>query len=468
VGVAPTSPMGKRTVTASLLVCAAVAACNLGTSEDDSQMSEAANTAARQPLLAPTWTKCWIEKDTSTTEAARQQHAVKCRYDAPGEKQPVKPQGMIVDVHFGAGSNHIEDLAQHPGQEVVVQKVAGDMFPLVINVVVYGETFRDVGLGQNWFELTSKVESPDSFTTERPFVVKQPFDLWPVVVIPKAFLAYLQLDARTFSVAPFAVGQDGPTSDATARGKILARTSEPEPSLTYFVAPKEGELKGAYKTSTGVGTSLTEIAGGGRIPGPGVYVATDTEFRKATDEEASVVGPAPTPTSSAEDASTEASTPSTDGGTEASGPPRECGEPGKKCCGGTNGGYGGTCDDGAYCFLNTNVCEACGGPGQKCCEGPNKNGYGGTCNDGSFCFLNTNVCEPCGGAGQKCCAGPNKNGYGGTCDTGSFCFLNTNVCDPCGKPGQKCCGGPNNNGYGGTCDTGATCKAGNNVCTANP
>jgi hypothetical protein len=442
--------MGKRAVTAGLLVCAAVAACNLGTSsEDDAAMSEAANTAARQPLLAPTWTKCWIEKDTSTNDPARQQHAVTCRYDAPDDKQPVKPQGFIVDVHFAAGSNHIEDLAQRSGQDVVVQKVTGEQFPIDINVVVYGPTFNDVGLSENWFELKTKVENPDAHTSERPLVVKQPFDLWPVVVIPKAFIAYAQLDSHTFSVAPLTAGQEGTSTQATARGKILARAAEPQASLTYFVAPKEGELKGSYKTSSGVGNAMTEIAGGARIPGPGVYVATDTELRRATDEEASVVGPAPTPTSSSGDASTEASIPQTDGGTSAeASAPRDCGVAGLKCC----GGYGGTCESGSYCPSQQNTCVACGGPGQKCCGG-----YGGTCSAGSYCPSQRDTCEACGGPGQKCCGG-----YGGTCNAGSYCPSQQTTCEACGKVGQKCCGG-----YGGTCESGARCPSQQNTCVAN-
>ena len=92
--------MGKR-LAGGVLLFAAVAACNLGTSEDDASTSEAANTAARQPILAPTWAKCWVAEDTSTTDPERQQHAVTCRYDAPDEKQPVKLTWMLADVRFG-------------------------------------------------------------------------------------------------------------------------------------------------------------------------------------------------------------------------------------------------------------------------------------------------------------------------------------------------------------------------------
>lgn len=263
--------------------------------------SEAANTAARQPLLAPTWTKCWIEKDTSTTDVASQRHAVKCRYDVPDAKQPIKPRTILVDVRFGPhGAGASKELAARSGEDVLIMAVPADVFPIEIGTVVQSPTFTSVGIGQDWFELKTKIESLDAIAAERPLGVKQPFDLWPVVVIPKAFLAYLQLEERAVSVAPFTVGPGGTSTEMSTRGKILALSRDPRPSLGYFVAPKEGELKGAYKTSPGLGTSPTEIPGAGRIPAPGVYVATETELRRATDEEAAIT--IPSVPSSADDA----------------------------------------------------------------------------------------------------------------------------------------------------------------------
>ena len=65
------------------------------------------------------------------------------------------------------------------GAEIEREAVAKG--PIELQIHVYGETFRNVGISEDWFALNAKVESADTFTSERPLTVKQPFDIWPVV-----------------------------------------------------------------------------------------------------------------------------------------------------------------------------------------------------------------------------------------------------------------------------------------------
>lgn len=436
--------MGTRAVTAGLLLCAAVAACNLGTSEDDAATSEAANTEARKPLLAPTWVKCWVEKDTTAPDPFFQMHELKCRYDEPGGKQPIKPRWVVVEAHSPTGNAQFKDLHDSAGQDVVVANLRNDFFPLKIYAHVSAD-FEAVGLERGGtLDARPVIANIDEATLEHPLEIKQPFDLWPITVIQKSSFFALQLARRPLSLAPFVVGQSTTaTSDAFASGTAIGRT-EGSVSTHYFIAPKQGALSAKYHGNVEVPNV--------QIDGPNIYVAGETEFRKATEEEASGAGPTPPPpeTDAAVPEPIVSDAATVDVAPEASAP-RDCGVPGKKCCGGSSG-FGGTCDPGSFCPANQNMCEACGGPGQKCCGG-----YGGTCSAGSYCPSNQNMCEACGGPGQKCCGG-----YGGTCGAGSYCPSNQNMCEACGKVGQKCCGG-----YGGTCESGGRCPSNQNVCVVN-
>src|SRR5688500_17738439 len=177
----PPSPMGKRTFVSALLVCA-VAACNLGTSEEEEAATgESANTEARQPLLAPTWVSCWIEKDTSTNDAFYQQHKFNCRYDEPDAKQPVKPQRVVVEVHDARGNAQYKDLHDKAGQDVVIAGIRNDSFPLKVYGHVSSSDFEKVGLERaSLIDARLPVANIDAATAARPLALKQPFDLWPV------------------------------------------------------------------------------------------------------------------------------------------------------------------------------------------------------------------------------------------------------------------------------------------------
>ena len=171
--------MGKRLATAGVLLFAAVAACNLGTTDDDSSTSEAANTEARQPLLAPTWVKCWIEKDTAAPDPFFQNHKFKCRYDEPGAKQPIKPQRVVVEVHDARGGAQYKELHTQPGEDVVIRGVGNEYFPLKVYAHVSSSDFEKVGLERaSLIDARVPVANIDAATAEHPLELKQPFDLW--------------------------------------------------------------------------------------------------------------------------------------------------------------------------------------------------------------------------------------------------------------------------------------------------
>ncbi len=429
------------------LVAGVAAACNAAPT-DETASSDSNNTAARAPLAAPTWTTCWVEKDTSTSDAFFQAHTVKCRYDLPDEKQPIKPKSMTVEVHDAKGDVKTADLFAQPGADVAVKRVGNDRFPLKVYVHTYGDDFEKVGLERaGVLDARVQIASVDANPKEQPLEIKQPFDLWPVTVIQKTSFYALQLERTPISIAPWVFGQAvDAKSDGFIGGSVMGR-EEGAVATHHFIAPEQGGLAAKYQADGEV------VA---RIDGPGIYVAEASGLRKATDEESGVVPPSGGASSSA----------SPDASAPPPGPAPDCGVSGKKCCGGSNG-YGGTCGDGSFCMAGGNTCVACGDPNEKCCGGSSNNGYGGTCNAGSFCMAGGNSCVACGDPGEKCCGGSSNNGYGGTCNAGSFCMAGGNSCVSCGKPGEKCCGGSSNNGYGGTCDPGATCKSGGNVCVAN-
>ena len=117
----------------------------------------------------------------------------------------------------------------------------------------------------------------------------------------------------------------------------------------------------------------------------------------------------------------------------------DCGGAGLTCC----GGFGGSCEDGAYCPSSENRCHACGEAGQECCGG-----FDGTCEERAYCPSGHRQCVACGQPGQECCGG-----FDGTCEEGAYCPSSSKKCVACGEVGQKCCGG-----YGGTCAEGGHCS----------
>lgn len=311
---------------------------------------------------APTWVRCWVERGAP-------KHALRCRYDAPDAKQPIKPSWVVVAVTDMLGRSHSKDLHDKAGQNVLVASLGDEAFPMEMAVSVSTSDLEKVGLERTTLISTRRgVLNADAAAHYHPVVVKQPFDLWPVTVIQRHSSFSLQVERRPVSIAPWTVGQARDASlDAFAVGAANGR-AQGSKSTHYFIAPEEGGLSARYEA----GRAPSRVS----IAAPGVYVADEDGFRLATSEDANGTSPARPPAS-----------------TDAAAPPVACGVAGQKCCAHPSmDGFGGTCAGGSFCFANENTCTSCGKPGQKCCGGPRSDGFGGSCEVGATCTAYGNTC----------------------------------------------------------------------------
>ncbi|MBN9161764.1 MAG: hypothetical protein BGO98_28565 [Myxococcales bacterium 68-20] len=424
-------------VASSMMALAIGAGCQ-GTSVDDVESSEAANTEGRPltVIAAREWGRCWFDAVSTGAQLS-------CTSTPRGE-DPLGAKLEVTSVGYGAPDpsqvvTFSKDLDIEAGGTVVLGTFPRTSFPVMVMMHVTFTREASEAIGNHrgvdlWLE--PKVDRPEDLSSSRPAVIKQPFDLWPV-----AFIDGVSSGRGAFSVASEYTLPLGSLEGFLDEREMPIRQwftgVQQKGKVRYFAAPTSGAIP--------LELNVHNIAKPASIERPGYYTVTADGLRVATSEESARDFP---PSADGDDAEPTPNNPGSTPDASSPSPPAppadtdpSCGGDGQVRCNNTR------CDDGTRWDTTTQKCVACGANGQTYCfDSPNNSSGNWKCDDGTRWDATTQKCVTCGASGQTYCVdSPNNISGNWKCDGGTRWDATTQKCVTCGASGQTyCVDSPNN------------------------
>ena len=357
------------------------AACNAQKPED---LASSEDDLTSAPIAPASFLECWVNADTSTTDAFFQVHELVCAGKTP-LTYPLRPERYIVEVET---ATHRVASAIFEGGEKRIGRLHNDDFPLKMRVRVMLPSAPSRGSS---FTLKQEltIATVAASTATAPLVIRSPFTLWPVEIKNDTGSRYFVSGRYTVPSKPFKIGANFTIPDEDPEtfspSLFVDATSTTELAL---VAPPAGALD-------------VKVNGiDAKIDGPGTYVFDGAALTKADD---SAKPPPP----------------------DASVPTPTCGIEGLAPCAGN------------VCApehrLDANKCVSCGTDGKTFCRDAQGNTM---CASGHRFDSSDAKCHICGADGQTFCRDANGNT---TCTTGHRFESRDAKCHVCGADGQTFC-----------------------------